>query len=506
MIKLSFISLLFGLVFFLSCSWKDSALEKSFQLAKNNKEELKRVINHYKTKDDTIGYIASIFLIENMKGLGTYDSKTDSMRLDLEHINADYLISNIDASLKVSRHNLIKGNISQTDFLEYILPYRLGYEGLSNWRKQCLLRYNLISGDLSNLKTFEEQAFRAVANINNDLIDHFKYTNSESPAEFNNWQQLITRKSGDCWAMTNTITYPLRALGIPAAIDFITNWGNANGGGHAWNTLVLNNAKDIPFLGFETSPPDYNPFRIYKSIDRYPPKIFRKTFSKNEKALPNLISATDAIPYNLKFDRFVDVTDHYLSTKNIRITLKNRAGPEVAYLSVFSNGFWQPVYWSRVNSGSYMFDKMATGLLYMPSSFGNLRINEPLDNPFAVLGQKILRFKPNKRKFQDIKIDNTQSLELDALSLFGLDISKDTFFQRMEAVLSGKKTSKPIDGESYKLFYWDNGWVLTGEVKKIPEKELIFTKVPHNAIYRLISSKSNGKERIFSYHNGQVWW
>ena len=306
--------------------------------------------------------------------------------------------------------------------------------------------------------------------------------------------------------MTNTITYPLRALGIPAAIDFITNWGNVNGGGHAWNALVLNNDKDIPFLGFEASPPDYSPFRIYKSIDRYPPKIFRKTFSKNVKALPNLVSATDVIPYSLKFDRFVDVTDHYLPTKNIRVTLKNRAEPEVTYLSVFSNGFWQPVYWARINSGSYMFDKMAVGLLYMPSLFGNLRINEPLDYPFTVLGQKIVRFKPNKRKFQNIKIDNTQSLELEALGLFGLDISKNTFYQRMEAVILGKNRSKPINGETYKLFYWDNEWVLVGKKRKIPDKDLIFPTVPVNAIYRLLSSNDNGRKRVFSYNKGQIWW
>ena len=307
--------------------------------------------------------------------------------------------------------------------------------------------------------------------------------------------------------MTNTITYPLRALGIPTAIDFITNWGNANGGGHAWNALVMDNGRDIPFLGFEASPPDYSPFRIYNSKNRYPPKIFRKTFSKNTNALPNLIGENDMIPDQLNFDRLVDVTDHYLPTRNIKVTLKNKVCPEVAYLSVFSNGFWQPVYWAEVNSGFYLFDKMATGLLFMPSSFGNMRINKPLDYPFAVLEQKIVRFKPDKRKFQNIKIDNTQSLELDALSLFGLDISKDAFYQRMEALMSGMNRSKPINGETYNLFYWDNKWVLVGEKKKITDEDLIFTDVPVNAIYRLLSSNGgNSKERVFSYDKGQVWW
>ncbi|CAG4989404.1 hypothetical protein DYBT9275_00284 [Dyadobacter sp. CECT 9275] len=267
--------------------------------------------------------------------------------------------------------------------------------------------------------------------------------------------------------MTNTITYPLRALGIPAAIDFITNWGNANGGGHAWNALVLNNGKDIPFLGFEASPPDYSPFRIYKSTKRYPPKIFRKTFSTNTAALSNLVSATDAIPSSLNFDRFVDVTHHYLPTKNIKVTLKSKVCPELAYLSVFSNGFWQPVYWAKGNSGSYIYDRMATGLLYMPIMFGNSKINGALDYPFAVLEQGITRFKPEKDRLQDIMITNTQSLELDALALFGLDISSETFYHRMEAVMSDENRSKPINGKIYKLFYWDYGWVLAGEKKNI---------------------------------------
>ncbi|WP_254561392.1 transglutaminase-like domain-containing protein [Dyadobacter diqingensis] len=481
-------------------------MEKSFQQAKNNKEELKRVINHYKTKDDTIGYIASIFLIENMKGLGTYDSKTDSMRLDLEHINADYLISNIDASLKVSRLNLIKGNISQTAFLEYILPYRLEYEGLSDWRKQCLDRYNSISGDLFNLKTFEEQAFYAVTNINNDLIDHFKYTNSESPAEFNNWQQLITRKSGDCWAMTNTITYPLRAMGIPTTIDFITSWGNSNGGGHAWNTLILKTRKTVPFLGFEASPPNYNPFKVYKTVMRFPAKIFRKTFSMNPLALSNLITNVNDIPVHLRFDRAIDVTDQYLSTKTVKVYIGNRSAPNIVYLSVFSNGQWQPVCGTPRKLGYYFFDKMVENILYIPTSFDSEKGVKLLGYPFFIRSGIIFSLKPNMSSLENITIGNTRSLVSDGLGLYGLNISKEVFYQRMENLMSGINTSKPLDNVTYKLFYWDGSWVLHSEVKKIPGKNLVFYNVPKNALLRLISPHDLRNSRIFSYKNGQVWW
>jgi len=87
-----------------------------------------------------------------------------------------------------------------------------------------------------------------------------------------------------------------------------------------------------------------------------------------------------------------------------------------------------------------------------------------------------------------------------------LDISKDAFYQRMEAVLSGNTRSRPIDGEAYRLFYWDNGWVLVAEKEKVPDKDLIFVNVPVNAIYRLLSSHGNGRERVFSYNYRQIWW
>lgn len=192
-----------------------------------------------------------------------------------------------------------------------------------------------------------------ISEINENLIDHFKYSSKSQPADFQTWEELMNSKTGDCWAITNTITYPLRALGVPTAVDFITCRGNVNGGGHAWNALVLNNGKDIPFLGFEASPPDYSPFRIHKSLNRYPPKIFRKRFSKNTLALPMLASAQEVIPDTLNFDHVIDVTDHYLPTINIRVTLKKKRAPNIAYLSVFSNGTWQPVYWGIKNSDSF---------------------------------------------------------------------------------------------------------------------------------------------------------
>jgi hypothetical protein len=494
------------LVLVVACDGRQSRKKVLGDVSAVKQLELQSVLGHYKNNGDTLHYNAALFLIRNMTGLSSVDLVKKIEKPDVQYITAQYLIDNIDLAVQQCGKSLSDGSLPFRDFCEYVLPYRLGNELLSGWREKSLLKYRSLADSMDIINRNSSKYCYVVSAINRGLIDQFKYSSKAKPANFQTWEELAEAKTGDCWAMTNTITYPLRALGIPAGIDFITFWGNANGGGHAWNALVMDGGRDIPFLGFEASPSDYDPFRIYKSKNRYPAKIFRKTFSKNAEALNKLVSETDAIPNHLNFDRVVDVTDHYLPTNNIKFALKNKVCLEVAYLSVFSNGFWQPVYWSRVNSGSYTFDKMAAGLLYMPSSFGNLRINEPLDYPFAVLGQKILRFKPDKRKFQDIKIDNTQSSELDALSLFGLDISKDTFYRRMEAVLSGKKRSKPVDGESYKLFYWDNGWVLTSEVKKIPEKELIFTKVPHNAIYRLTSSKSNGKERIFSYHDGQVWW
>lgn len=98
-------------------------------------------------------------------------------------------------------------------------------------------------------------------------------------------------------------------------------------------------------------------------------------------------------------------------------------------------------------------------------------------------------------------------MELDALSLYGLNTPKAYFYRKMDSVMSGKLRSVPVDSVNYQLSYWDNNWISAGESRKMAGKDLVFSNVPKNAVFRLLAINLKGNERIFSYKNQvQEWW
>ena len=153
-------------------SCKESALDRSLSQAGDNRKELEAVLLHY--QNDTLKQQAARFLIENMdahycfggdavekyylamdsvfrhgKGdraywnrqydsiLGQTGQALDSCMavplFDIEHVKADFLIAHIDSAFAVWHRNWNR-QYSFEMSLRYVLPYRIGHEGLSLWR------------------------------------------------------------------------------------------------------------------------------------------------------------------------------------------------------------------------------------------------------------------------------------------------------------------------------------------------------------------------------------
>lgn len=143
----------------------DSALEQ----AGENREELEKVLEHFKDDPDTLKYSAAVFLIENMpyhytqegKGVESIDSaylamaeypkeqrekvfkeltkdmnaSEDKGVLDIRTVKADYLIKVINDACDLWHEVNWNKEYSTQLFFDYVLPYRLLDEPLSDWRE-----------------------------------------------------------------------------------------------------------------------------------------------------------------------------------------------------------------------------------------------------------------------------------------------------------------------------------------------------------------------------------
>ena len=144
----------------------------------NNRSELEAVLEHY--KNDELKLQAARFLIENMdahyssqsEAIDTFYNNIDSIftkykwesdgfynyaydsilikmssikavetkRVDIENIKSDYLIAHIDSAFKVW-NQIWAGEYSFEHFCNYVLPYRVGQEPVSDWRKAYMEQY-----------------------------------------------------------------------------------------------------------------------------------------------------------------------------------------------------------------------------------------------------------------------------------------------------------------------------------------------------------------------------
>lgn len=162
---------LYLIILLSACSFhQNKQLEYALEFAEKNRQELEKTLEHY--QNDPQKYNAAIFLISNMIGkYGLQSPYQDSIknilvyalnnnqvinntliieskakkkwqslntiplkRYDLQHIKADYLISNIDMAFHVWKKYPWNRSLSFEDFCEYLLPYRIGDEELTDWR------------------------------------------------------------------------------------------------------------------------------------------------------------------------------------------------------------------------------------------------------------------------------------------------------------------------------------------------------------------------------------
>lgn len=269
---------------------------------------------------------------------------------------------------------------------------------------------------------------------------------------------LLKGLSGNCREEGSFAVYLCRSLGIPSAIDFTPNWGNRSQG-HTWNVIINPDGKSTPFF-MGSVPGD----TAHYSYSYSKAKVFRRRFSIN-RDMAETFANEDYVPSLFRTLNIIDVTDEYYDNPVdvVRPVPKKYSDKKVAYICVFDNANWVPVYYGKIKNGKVKFNCMGPDIVYMAALYVNGRFT-PFGNPFLVAGDgsvrdicvskdksvsMVLKRKfPFLGKFSDINYKMGGGLFQGSNDA---SFSKATNFYRFEGVTNGNWYDIPIkDANEYK--------------------------------------------------------
>lgn len=408
-------------IFCMACSSvDDKRLEQALQFAGENRGELEKVLSHYENNPEKLE--AARFLIRNMPRWYAYEGwQLDSIKpvlivkdkeefvpkeiikkwqrvsfyslpkvYDAKVIMADYLIENIDLAFDVWKRYPWNRSLGFDDFCELILPYRIGDEPLSRWRKLYHDHYTAIldsayQGDdvIEASKVIDEDLKRAYYRWDTDFnIPH-------QSAEF-----LFYHRVGFCREACDITIYAMRACGIPVAGDFFV-YSPEYQHPHFWTTLRDTTGKYIQF-GFN----EFRASRTNPGTDgRKKGKVYRYCYGVQKEPFKG-ISTNCNIP-SLFRNRFIkDVTANYYGQNKASIRILS-SDEEYVYLGVFSpNGN---------NGGNVTFRNLEPNIIYqtLVSDGQNQR---PAGYPFIYTNEAVHLLKPDTNSMEKAVLKRKMSL------------------------------------------------------------------------------------------------
>ena len=403
-----------------ACSSQDNRLEYALRFAESNRTELEKVLDHYSTDPEKLE--AARFLIENMPYHYGYESwqqdtikqiladavkrksvyGNDLLIIDKKHldrwssyshyygekiydskiITADYLIENIDLSFEVWKKYPWNKHLSFDDFCEFILPYRIANEPLSNWRKKYYEHY---MPKLDSLYKGTD-VIDACSAVNQVLKKEWFYYNTDFSLPHLGGDYLFTTRVGYCRDACDVATYAMRSVGIPITTDYyiyspdLRTW-------HCWNVVRDTTGQCYPFW--------YTKDEIARSVTndgRRKGKAYRDCYGIQNGRFRKWAADNAVLPFFRNC--FVkDVTDNYSGSNEISLPIAV-SGCKYAYLGVFKNGSWEPVDIAQIEKGHAIFKNIEPDIVFqlLYSKNGNI---ETYDYPFVYDKQRIIYFKPD---------------------------------------------------------------------------------------------------------------
>lgn len=210
---------------------------------------------------------------------------------------------------------------------------------------------------------------------------------------------LLRGKTGNCRDEAAFTVLLCRRLGIPAAVDFTPHWANRSQS-HSWSVLIKPDGSAEPFY-MGCAPGDtahyYHPY--------LKPKVLRHRFSLNRDIVKDLGGEKDC-PALFKNPDFIDVTDEYYITSDIVCDAPTyKVGDaKAAYICVFDNREWVPVYYGKIRSGKVIFKSMVRNVAYIAATYRNGKVI-PFGNPFILQSDgRVREIKADPSSYQSMTL------------------------------------------------------------------------------------------------------
>lgn len=326
---------------------------------------------------------------------------------DIYSVSANYLINNIEQAFQSWEQNLCKDSIPFDDFLRYILPYRKNNKYVvESWRNYFIDNY----GEYMTKYASPHQLVDSLLEQFNDYqvsgatISTYPYV---CLRDYN--LSKLSSCSERCWF--NSMLFS--ALGIPCTIEFVPAWGNRNSS-HEWNAIIVD-GKTYPFEA-TGGRGKWKSGKVYNNVwvDEYwmksrLPKVFRYSYETVwQGPAVNGKSDRSNTPSLFLSPKYEDVSDEYFVTSDIRIPISkgiNSEGMEYAYLCVFNEDVWKPVFWGTVGVSDVSFEKMGRDIVYLPAFYKNGNLI-PFNNAFILNEDGGIHFlKADKQKLEIVDLE-----------------------------------------------------------------------------------------------------
>lgn len=370
--------------------------------------QLKSVLDTY--RDDSLKYEAAVFLIKNLPFHATYDAPSMDAQLKLYELHAtgvytpeqvidsvtktygrletatlkqtselfispNYLIENIDWAFKVWREQPWGKNVPFDVFCEYILPYRVGDERLTSWRKEIYETYNPLLDSVRRLPQAEDPFFVSKVLFDSLRKQPIYFTGLFEPSPHVG-PEVVKWRSGSCKEFTDLLLYVYRALGVPCGKDVMLMRGNRNAP-HSWNVVFdcQGNSYYFTLLDNMTAPQQPDTYWDPKG------KVYRETFGLNRRMMDSLAMPSEELYPTFRYPCLEDVTAVYAGKQNYTVQISPeriypsvRSG-EMLYLCSSCKMDWIPIAWCRAGREGAVFKDLEGQMVFRVASYeeGSLR-------------------------------------------------------------------------------------------------------------------------------------
>ena len=331
-----------------------------------------------------------------------YQTFSDFAVADTAIITAEQLIENIDYAFKTRNLPWAKQTTFQ-DFCEYVLPYRIREEPLSNWRKFFYEENKTLIDSLVKAKVADPKIVCRV--LSDKLFDKYRFY-SKFNLPVTNLVDLYKNPIGECIPRYILYAAIARSIGLPVAVDFTPQYSSFPGN-HQWISLIssTDSARAYPFNGGEK----------WKYFPSHGVKMFRFTYSNKE-----LIDNDSEL---LSTSTIKDVTNEYPQVvKDLVFPYPTPITKEPIYLFTFSTGTNLVLLAeSKIKDHKIIFKDLCyteSSVLLMGYYVGNKVIT--FKNPFTIQNwtNAIVWHQPLKTKSRTVRLYRKYPVTWDELPFY----------------------------------------------------------------------------------------